>query len=483
MNNSMKIVITCFLIFLHSSLLAQLLDKPTLSREKEITIEFIDSIQADLFGISDSIWSFAEIGLEEYKSSKCLASYLEKNGFKIEWGQSGMPTAFIAEYGVGEPIIGIAGEYDALPGLSQKFSPVKEALIEGAPGHGCGHNIVGTGSLGAAMAVKNLMKKGLLKGTIRYYGTPDEENTAGKMYLTRDGYFDDLDVCMYMHPSNITKTYVNNSYAVFDFSIQFKGETAHAATAPWTGRSALDAVESFLNGINLLREHIQPSVRIHYVITKGGNIPNVIPDDTEVWLWIRDFEMENLLVLKERIENIAKGAALIAGVEQEVKLNIGLYNILSNKNGAKLLHSNIDFLGPVNYSKNETEFACMLQEAAGSEQTGIRNNALSFEESLINQEINTSDMGDVSWNVPVIFLNTAILPENIHLHTWGATACFGSSIGHRGMIYSSKALALTMIDLYQNQELLNDIKNEFEANKGSVIYKALIPDGPPPKLK
>lgn len=154
MNNSMKIVITCFLIFLHSSLLAQLLDKPTLSREKEITIEFIDSIQADLFGISDSIWSFAEIGLEEYKSSKCLASYLEKNGFKIEWGQSGMPTAFIAEYGVGEPIIGIAGEYDALPGLSQKISPVKEALIGGAPGHGCGHNIIGTGSLGTAMAIK-----------------------------------------------------------------------------------------------------------------------------------------------------------------------------------------------------------------------------------------------------------------------------------------------------------------------------------------
>jgi aminobenzoyl-glutamate utilization protein B len=418
--------------------------------------------------------------LEEYKSSKFLADIAEKNGFKVERGISGMPTAFIASFGTGKPVIGITGEYDALPGLSQKAIPKKEALIEGGPGHGCGHNLIGTGALGTAMAIKILIENGSLKGTIRYYGTPAEENYGGKLYMARDGFFDDLDICMNWHPSDLTKAYFKDSYALFDYSIRFHGRTAHASDSPWDGRSALDAVESFVNGINLLREHVKPGVRMHYVITRGGDIPNVIPDNTEVWLWTRNIDMNDLFKLDERIKDIAKGASMIAGVEQEIIFNSGLYNVLRNKKGSELLQSNLELLGPISFSKDEYEFAYQIQEGSQIKRTGLRNKPLTLDEASIEPADFTSDIGDVSWIVPTITLLAVCVPEGVPVHSWGSTSTFGGSIGHKGMIYASKALALTMIDLYKDPEHLKAIQKEFAERKGSIVYKTMLPVGPPP---
>ncbi len=466
------------LFLITSSLNSQTSDAS--NHNKHQAIQYIDSIAGDLTGLSDSIWSFAEIGLEEYKSSRCISDYAERGGFIVEREISGMPTAFIASYGQGKPIIGVFSEYDALPGLSQKAISKKEAFTEGAPGHGCGHNLIGTGGLGAAMAIKDMMEKGLIHGTIRLYGTPAEENQGGKKYMLRDGRFSDLDVCLDWHPSDRIKSIVMNTQGILDFTFKFKGVAAHAGLAPWEGRSALDGVESFLDGINLLREHVKPTVRIHYVITKGGEVPNVVPENAEVWLWVRDIEMENLFEIGERVKEIAKGAAIIAGVEYEVVLNSGVYNTLKNKKGAEVLQSNIELLGPIKYTEKETEFAQKIQEASGFEKTGLSDKVLSMAEALNDPQSFASDVGDVSWNVPEISLKTITVPENIPLHTWGVVACGGMSIGHKGMIYSSKALALTMIDLFENPDLISEIKQEFTERKGSQVYTPILHDGPPP---
>lgn len=447
---------------------------------KDLAVQFIESIQEDLIQLSDSVWSFAEVGLEEYKSAKCLADYAQRNGFKVDRGIAGMPTAFIATYGMGKPIIGVFSEYDALPGLSQKVLTHKEVLVEDAPGHGCGHNLIGTGGLGAAMAIKDLMEQGLLQGTIRLYGAPAEENQSGKQYMAREGLFDDVDVSLDWHPSDRIKSIDQNTQGILNYTFKFKGLASHAGGAPWDGKSALDGVESFLHGINLLREHVKPTVRIHYVITKGGEAPNIVPQDAEVWLWVRDIEMENLFRTGERVKEIARGAAIIAGVEHEVVLNGGLYTLLKNKKGAEVLQSNIDLLGPIEYTEEEIEFAYEIQDAFGVARTGMSAKVLSMEEALNDPLTFASDVGDVSWIVPEISLKTITVPENISMHTWGVVACGGMSIGQKGMIYSSKALALTMIDLYINPDLIGEIRQEFENRKGSHVYKTLLPEGPPP---
>jgi aminobenzoyl-glutamate utilization protein B len=447
---------------------------------KAQAIEYIDSMEAELTELSDSIWGIPEIGMEEYLTSKIIINHLAKSGFVIEEGIAELPTAFIATYGSGKPIIGITGEYDALPGLSQKLSFKKAPIKEGDPGHGCGHNLIGIGSLGSVLTIKDLMDRGLLKGTIRYYGTPAEENIGGKLYMTREGYFNDLDVCINWHPSTITKSYVKNSEAVLDYYFRFIGKTAHAAGDPWNGKSALDGVESFLHGINLLREHVKPSVRIHYTITHGGTAPNIVPDFAEVWLWARDNNMKELLKLGERIGKIAEGAAEIADVEYEIKFNSGMYNILSTIKGAEILQLNLESLGPIKYTDYETEFAYQLQKTAGIEESGINGIPLSLEEALNDTRTFTSDIGDVSWIVPTITLLTTTAPIDVPWHSWCVVASGGMSIGHKGMIYSAKAMTMTMIDLYLNSNLIKEIEAEYEKKIGSFQYKAMLPTGPPP---
>jgi aminobenzoyl-glutamate utilization protein B len=450
------------------------------SKNKSAVLASVEKHQQELIKLSDQVWGFAETAMRETQSAKVLADYAEAQGFKVTRGVAAIPTAFIAEYGSGKPIIGVLGEFDALPGLSQKAQPVKEALKKDAPGHGCGHNMFGAGSLGAALSIKELIAAGKLKGTIRFYGTPAEEDLAGKVYMARAGLFDDLDICLDWHPDYENKANMQSSQAVIDYSISFKGKSAHAAADPWNGRSALDAAELFTTGINFMREHVKPSVRMHYVYTKAGNVPNVIPAEASVWLWIRDSKRSGVTEVSERMKDIAKGAALMAGVEYEIKLQSGLYEILINETGAKALQANMNLVGPVTYTKDELSFADKIMKEYGLEMKGINGTIKPLEATKPDPAGGSTDVGDVSYIVPEITLLATTAPYESPWHSWVVVACGGMSIGHKGMLFASKALGTTMVDLFENEKLRQDIKDEFLKRKGKEVWKAMLPEGPPP---
>lgn len=448
--------------------------------KKDAVIKSIQNHEKELTNVSDEVWSYAETALKETKSSKALADYAEAQGFKVTREVSNMPTAFTAEFGSGKPVIGIMGEFDALPGISQKAQPTKEALVPGAPGHGCGHNLFGAGSLGAAVAIKELIQQGKLKGTIRFYGTPAEEAVGGKIYMARDGMFSDVDICLDWHPDVEIAANMQSSQAMVDFLVEFRGKAAHAAADPWNGRSAVDGLELFLDGVNMLREHVRPSVRMHYVIQAGGDVPNVVPEYAKVWMWIRDSKREGVEEVFARVKDIAKGSGLMAGVEPKVIVQGGDYELLVNQKGAETLQKNVEALGPIVYTEEEIAFAKKIQEVSGGKQTGLDGEIHALKSTRENPDGGSTDVGDVSWIVPEITALVTTAPANAPWHSWAVVACGGMSIGHKGMLFAAKSLAMTMVDLFENEQLRKDIRTEFENRKGSHVYKPYIPDGPPP---
>jgi len=454
--------------------------KMAVNPNKTAVIQSVDKHQQELISVSDKIWAYAETALRENKSSKELADYAEAQGFRLKRGVAGMPTAFTAEYGSGKPIIGIMGEFDALPGISQKAQPTKEALNPGAAGHGCGHNLFGAGSLGAAVAIKELMQQGKLKGTVRFYGTPAEESVGGKIYMARDGLFADLDVCLDWHPDVEIAASTQSSQAMVDFIVEFKGKAAHAAADPWNGRSAVDGLEAFTDGVNMLREHVRPSVRMHYAIMSGGDVPNVVPEYAKIWMWVRDSKREGVETVFSRVKEIAQGAAMIAGVEARVTVQTGDYELLVNRTGASALQKNLEILGPINYTAEEIAFAKKIQEVQGGEQIGLDGKIHPLKETQEHPTGGSTDVGDISWIVPEITLIATTAPPNTAWHGWSVVACGGMSIGHKGMVLAAKSLAMTMVDLFENEQLRKDVRTEFEQRKGSHVYKAYIPEGPPP---
>lgn len=453
-------------------------EKPSQSKQSVITS--VDKHQAELTNLSDQVWAFAETALKEHKSSKVLADYAEAQGFKVTRGVANLPTAFIAEYGSGKPVIGIMGEFDALPGISQKAQPTRDPLVEGGAGHGCGHNLFGAGSLGAAVAVKELMQAGKLKGTVRFYGTPAEEAVGGKIYMAREGLFNDLDVCLDWHPDVEIAASTQSSQAMVDFVVEFKGKAAHAAGDPWNGRSAVDGLEAFTHGVNLLREHVRPTVRMHYAIKAGGDVPNVVPEYAKVWMWVRDSKRSGVEEVFARVKEIAAGAATIAGVESKVSVGSGDYEILVNRTGAGALQKNLEILGPITYTQEEIAFAKKIQEVQKGQQTGLDGAIHPLKETKENPEGGSTDVGDISWIVPDITLVATTAPANTAWHGWSVVACGGMSIGHKGMLIAAKSLAMTMVDLFENEQLRKDVRAEFDKRKGDHIYKPYIPDGPPP---
>ena len=475
----MRTLLLSFCLFFASSLLQAQPAKGWTDNKRAIAAS-VEKHQAALVRLSDQVWAFAEPAFKEYQSAKVLADYAEQQGFRVERGVADMATAFVASFGSGKPVIGILGEFDALPGISQKASPVKEPLQEGAAGHGCGHNLFGAGSLGAALAVKELIEQGKLKGTIRFYGTPAEEDGAGKVYMVRAGLFQDVDICLDWHPDSETKALVQSSQAVVDVTVRFKGKAAHAAYDPWNGRSALDGVEAFVHGINLLREHVRPSIRMHYTIREGGDVPNVLPEKASVWLWVRDSKRSGVEEVMTRVREIAKGAALIAGVDSEIILNNGLHELLVNRTGATALDKNLQLLGPITYSAEEEAFAKKIQEAGGVSQTGMDGAMHPLEATLIDPPGGSTDVGDVSWVVPQISLVVATAPPATPWHSWAVVACGGMSIGHKGMITAAKSLGMTMVDLFEQPALRAAMREEFLSKKGDYEYQAMLPEGPPP---
>ena len=451
--------------------------------KKEEAVASVEKHKAELVGLSDRVWSFAETALLETRSSKLLADYCEEQGFTVERGVAGLPTAFVASYGEGRPVIGVLGEYDALPGLSQKAQASKEALVPGAPGHGCGHNLLGTGALGAALAVKDLMAAGRLKGTIRFYGTPAEEAVGGKVYMVREGLFKDLDVCLTWHPGDKTQVSIDGSQAIVEFIVEFYGRTAHAAADPWNGRSAVAALEFFTTGLNRMREFVKPTVRMHYAILNGGDVPNVVPAYSRLWCWLRDSKGAGVAQLLDRARRIADGAAMMAEVESKFTVQGGDWETLVNLAGEKVLYDNLAWLGPIAFTPEEQEFAKTIQKATGVEPKGLDGSVQPWREPKPDPEGGSTDVGDVSWVVPTLSMGATSAPVDAPWHAWPVVACGGMSIGHKALLYTAKALAATMVDLYENPKTVEAVQAEFREKTKGVAYKPFIPEGPPALVK
>lgn len=450
------------------------------NQNKAAVIESINVQFDELRALSDRIWSYEEIAFQETKSARDLSEYAESQGFKVTRNIGDIPTAFTAEYGSGAPVIGILGEFDALPGLSQKTVSHKEVLHEGGAGHGCGHNLFGVASLGAATAIKELIADGKLKGTVRFYGCPAEEKFFGKLWMIRAGVFDDVDVIMDWHPSGETKVGVQSGLALVDFIVEFYGQAAHASGDPWNGRDASDGLELFTTGINYYREHVKPSVRIHYDIQNAGEVVNVVPDYSRIWTRVRDTKRDGMVEVWKQVERIAEGAAMMANVEYKITLISGIHEVLVNRTGAARLQKNLEYLGPITYTDEEQDFAKGIQKATGKPQIGIESIINPMEETLEHPMGGSTDVGDVSYVAPVIRLRATTAPKGTPWHSWAVVACGGMSIGHKGMAYASKALSMTMVDLFEDAQLREDIRKEFDERKGDYIYKPIIPEGPPP---
>lgn len=465
---------TLLALMLPLALMAQM------SANKKSVVSSVDQKQPELVRLSDQIWALAEIAFEETESAKLLADYAAQKGMRVKRNLAEMPTAFTAEFGSGRPIIGILGEFDALPGLSQQAAPGKQPLKEGAAGHGCGHNLFGVGSLAAALSIKELIEAGKLKGTIRFYGTPAEEKYFGKLYMARAGLFNDLDVCLDWHPAAEISANVQSSQAAMDFLVEFYGQAAHAAADPWNGRSAVDGMEFFMHGLNYMREHVKPTVRIHYQVMNGGDVVNVVPDYARLWTRVRDATCEGMLQVYERVKKVAEGASIMADVRYKITLVSGIYEVLVNRAGGAALQKNLELLGPIAYTEQETTFAHGIQTSTEKPLKGIDGTIKPFKETKEYPEGGSTDVGDVSWLVPEIRLGVTTAPVGTPWHSWAVVACGGMSIGHKGMNFAAKALGMTVVDLMENPELVKAVRKEFEERKAGKTYKPILPDGPPP---
>ena len=338
-------------IFIFALLLSVFTFGQKLNSSKKSIIASVEKHEEDLIKISDSIWELAETAFNEGESSRILANYAEKNGFIVTRGVAKIPTAFTAVYGSGKPVISILGEFDALPGLSQKKTPTKDPIESGAPGHGCGHNMFGTASLGAAIAIKELMQEGKIKGTIKFLGTPAEEKYFAKVWMVKAGLWDDVDANISWHPGADIEADVQSGLSLIDFIVEFYGQSAHASADPWNGRSASDALELYTTGINYYREHILPTSRIHYHIQDGGQVVNVVPDYSKLWVRVRDPKRKVMLPTYEQVKKMAEGAAIMANVDYKISLVSGIYETLVNRSGGEIMQKNLELLGPITYTK------------------------------------------------------------------------------------------------------------------------------------
>lgn len=425
-----------------------------------------------------AIWNWAEVGFKENKSAQLHIQHLKDAGFKVEAGVGGMPTAFVATFGSGKPVIGILAEYDALPGLSQTSSPVKSIIESKAAGHGCGHDLFGTGSVSAAIAIKQLIAEGKIKGTIKLYGSPAEEGGGGKVYLVRAGLFNDVDAVIHWHPSNKNEVTMKSALAYKSAKFRFYGISAHAAAQPEQGRSALDAVEAMDNMVNMMREHIPQETRIHYVITNGGKAPNVVPDFAEVFYYVRHPKRDKVVEIFDRVVKAAEGAALGTGTSMKYEVIDGTHDLLLNKTLAEVMQPNLEKVGGVIYTEQEKAFAKTMQTSFIGLIPSIDEAAKVFPLKI---ETSTSgggstDVGDVSYMVPTVGLSTATWVPGTPAHSWQAVACGATEIGAKGMLNASKTMAMTAIDLFLQPSFIQKAKEEFQKQKGDYQYKALLGD-------
>ena len=449
---------------------------------------YADSLEEDIAKnkerfsqIALDIWEFAEMGYQEVKSSNLLANELKNEGFKITHNVAGIPTAFVAEYGSSGPVIGILGEFDALPGLAQSSSPFKEIIEnETGAGHACGHHLFGAASAWAAVTIKNWLKENNIKGTIRFYGTPAEEGGSGKVYMVREGFFDDVDIVLHWHPDDINSANARTSNSNKSAKFTFKGISSHAAGAPEQGRSALDGVESMNMMVNMLREHIPQESRIHYVITKGGLAPNVVPDIAEVYYYVRHPKMTEVEELFKRVIKTAKGAAIGTDTKMTYEVMHGNFSLLPNNVIQKLMHKNLSSFGGIKYSNKEKEYAETIYKTFISPSLKIGSQEL-VSEYTSSHSYGSTDVGDVSWVVPTAGIRTATWVPGTAAHSWQAVASGGTSIGLKGTELAAKTITATAIDIFKDPSIVKLAKKELDERVGKdFVYKTLLGDRDPP---
>lgn len=447
---------------------------------KTQAITDLQSGYEDYKKIALQIWDYAEVGYKEVKSSALLQKTLQDNGFTVQAGVADIPTAFVATYGSGKPVIGILAEFDALPGLAQQATPERNAIAGKAAGHGCGHHLFGTASAAAGIEIKKLIEQKKFTGTIKVYGCPAEEGGSGKVYMVRAGLFNDVDVVIHWHPGNSNSITLTSALANKSAKFRFHGLSAHAAASPDKGRSALDGVEALDYMVNMMREHIPQETRIHYVITNGGKAPNVVPDFAEVYYYVRHPKREDVVSIFDRVAKAAEGAAMGTGTTMDYEIIGGTHDLLLNRTLAEAMQKNLEKVGGVAYTPEETAFAKKLQTSFGYTVPAVET-----VETVkpLKQENDagggSTDVGDVSYAVPTVGMSAATWVAGTPAHSWQAVACGGTEIGTKGMMVAAKTMALTAIDLFTTPALIDSAKTEFIKVKGDYQYKALLGDRKP----
>jgi aminobenzoyl-glutamate utilization protein B len=425
--------------------------------------------------VSRLIWENPELGWQEHRSAALLREELEKAGFRTR-GFEGMPTAFVAEWGEGRPVIGILGEYDALPGLSQEDTPERRPRAAGAPGHGCGHNLFGAASALAAVAVKERMQAQGLKGTIRFYGTPAEEGGGGKIFLIRAGAFRDADVVLAWHPGDFNAADDNPYLANISARIRFRGTPAHAAGAPEAGRSALDALEVTTHAVNLLREHVPQETRMHYIVTNGGAAANIVPEFAELAIIVRHPDLGELARIWERVKKCAEAGALATETKAEIEITSAYANFKRNPVLRDLLDRSLRAAGGVRYTDEEREFIEKIRATLGARALPPLERAAEVLPPKTSLSSVSTDVGDVSWAVPVGHFTAATMPPGVPLHTWQSTACAGTEIGRKGMLVAARTLTLASLELFGSPELVRQARAAFEEAMRGQTYRSLLPE-------
>ena len=480
----MKKVYPLFILFLTAQWsIGQSSLPSSIANEKKVVIQSLEAKKQQYVDVATNIWNLAELGYKEGKSANLLQSMLKEEGFTIETGVAGIPTAFTATFGSGSPVIGVLGEYDALPGFSQDAVPFKKELSGNTNGHACGHHLFGSASAAAAIAVKNWLKTTGRKGTIRFYGTPAEEGGAGKVYMVRAGLFQDVDAVIHWHPGDDNNANPISSLSNKSAKFRFRGIASHAAASPERGRSALDAVEALNYMVNMMREHIPEKSRVHYVITRGGEAPNVVPAFAEVYYYIRHPEMDVVKDLFNRVTKAAEGAALGTGTTMDYEVIHGVYNLLPNQILSTNLYENLKMVGGVTYDKTEEDFALKIFPSLNRKDVNISDAALVKPYADQSDEaFGSTDVGDISWLVPTAGISSATWVPGTAAHSWQAVAAGGMSIGHKGMMVAAKTMALTIMDCLVSPEMLKNAKLELLKRRGGdqFKYEALLGDRNPP---
>jgi aminobenzoyl-glutamate utilization protein B len=462
-------------------------------------LKSIEQRKGILTDLADKVWGFAEAGFQELKSSEVIAAYLQKEGFKVTQSVAGMPSALVAEYGESGPVVGFLGEYDALPNLSQKIKAEKDPVTVGAPGHGCGHNLLGVGALGGALVVKDAIESGKIKGRVKYFGCPAEELLAGKVFMVREGCFEGVDCVFTWHPFSKNGVWGAACTAMNSAKFHFHGRTAHAAADPFNGRSALDAVEIMNISVNYLREHVISDVRMHYVITNGGGEPNVVPAEATVWYYVRAPRRYQVDDTFARVVKCAEGATLATGTTMEVEFLSGCYNVMSNPVLENVLLEKLQEIEPPAFTEEDQAFAQDILKTIPEPYQKEKKDLKEIFDIDIGDKIlcdfvipkvidqgkptpGSTDVGDVSYVVPTAQLMTVGGPFGATTHSWQFTATAGMNIGHQGMLMAAQALGLAGVEMLEHPELIAVAKEEFKKQLGDEVYVSPLPKDLQPKL-